>query len=108
MREEQKLQERNNSFKDDSCRRVEEWLKVVFRAKLGKHTHVHGHAVTDIALNHFLEYFKSDSSSLPKTAATPPSNIITAMLKVYWRYRWRQQGMLSDRMPPVLDLDPAQ
>lgn len=66
---------------------VEEWLKMVFRAKLRKYLHVHAHAVTDIALNHFLSTSSllsslADSSSLPKTAAISPSNIITAMLKV--------------------------
>lgn len=36
---------------------------MVLRAKLGEHTQDHAHAVTDIALKHFLEDFKSTQLS---------------------------------------------
>lgn len=63
----EQLQEKSGSCKKGGVHlrmvAVGEWLKMVLRAKLGKHTHVHAHAVTDIALNHFLKYFNSTQLS---------------------------------------------
>lgn len=65
---------------------VEEWLKMVLSKTRKAHTFIHMQWQTQPSII-FLSTSSSpsslaDSSSLPKTAAIPPSNIITAMLKV--------------------------